>query len=94
MSCHLELDFNDDGTVVMTAKPTKEAEPVKTTWPPFPDWDAAVVTVLGALDNETCTHKIIIANKNTIDAIKRATQVGRREESNVVVLSLHSWGVD
>jgi len=56
MSAHIELDFADDGTVLMTCRHTKGNELVtEPFFPPPPGYDYAAVMVAGSAD-ETITH--------------------------------------
>ena len=64
MSCHVELDFNDDGTVTMTGRPKKGAEITTTV---LGSADQTITVSILAGDDNTKTHALMIGTKAAID---------------------------
>lgn len=58
MSCHLELDFNDDGTITLTSKADKNGKVREHIYPATPT--LKIVRVKAGADDKY-THQVVIA---------------------------------
>lgn len=77
MSCHVEIDFHDDGSITMLARPQKGEEPCVVNYKDgavVEPEEVIVIPVLGG-DTDVRTHGIMIADWPTILHVQHMTVV-------------------
>lgn len=89
MSAHLELDFNDDGTITMTHRPAKGVDVIKSVICQEPlDNDHMAMIVVKAGSDESITHKVLIG---TTEAINNGPLHGTKTVRDGVIRIMFNW---
>lgn len=88
MAVHIELDFNDDGTIVMTHRPAPGAEPVQTRWETLPPKYVKITRVLAG-PNFAHSHSIMLSGASTMESIQDS--LGIHEPSRCGAAQIWQW---
>lgn len=91
MSAHIEFDFNDDGTVTMTHRKTKDGETQQTVFPASKDNQLAMIAIHGGTEMGV-THQILVGTNAAIRQLHGPFSLRVDKETGVTTFE-GTWGI-